>query len=162
MKKEIKQVGMAQYAVGEAGDVLRTLGLGSCIGICLYDPVLHVGGLVHIMLPEMSLYQYKATEAKYADAGIRLLVKEMERLGASSTRLRGKLAGGAQMFAFTGQNETMRIGERNILASHKALQELRIPVVAEHTGGNYGRTIEFSCNGGALEVRTIGHGTFII
>lgn len=153
---------MAQYAVGQTGDVLRTLGLGSCVGICLYDPLLHVGGLVHIMLPEMALYQDKTTEAKYADTGVRLLVREMERRGASAARLRAKLAGGAQMFAFSGQSEVMRIGERNTVASHKALQDFRIPVVAEHTGGNFGRTIELSCNEGALEVRTIGHGTFII
>lgn len=162
MKRRVLQVGMAQYAVGQAGDVLRTLGLGSCVGICLYDPLLHLGGLVHIMLPEMALYQDKATEAKYADTGVRLLIKEMERIGASAARLRAKLAGGAQMFAFTGQSEVMRIGERNIAATHKALQELRIQVVAEHTGGNFGRTIEFFCDGGALEVRTIGHGTFTI
>lgn len=162
MKRQVLQVGMAQYAVGQAGDVLRTLGLGSCIGICLYDPLLHLGGLVHIMLPEMALYQDKTTEAKYADTGVRLLIKEMERIGASGARLRAKLAGGAQMFAFSGQSEVMRIGERNIVATHKALQELRIQVVAEHTGGSFGRTIEFFCDGGALEVRTIGHGTFTI
>lgn len=162
MKQAVLQVGMAQYAVGQAEDMLRTLGLGSCVGICLHDPLLHIGGLVHIMLPEMELYQDKANEAKYADTGVRLLVREMERIGASSARLRAKLAGGAQMFAFSGQSEVMRIGERNVAASHKALQELRIPVIAEHTGGNFGRTIEFFCKGGALEVRTIGHGTFSI
>lgn len=162
MRPRVLQVGMAQYAVGQASDVLRTLGLGSCVGICLYDSSQHIGGLVHIMLPEMALYQDKATEAKYADTGVRLLVREMERIGARASRMRAKLAGGAQMFAFSGHNEVMRIGERNVAASHKALQELHIPVIGEHTGGNFGRTIEFSCNGGALEVRTIGQGTFTI
>jgi chemotaxis protein CheD len=162
MSRRVLQVGMAQYAVGQGEDVLKTLGLGSCVGVCLYDPAMHLGGLVHIMLPEMALYQDKGTEAKYADTGVRLLVRELQRKGAIPSRLLAKLAGGAQMFTFSGQSEVMRIGERNVAASHKALQELQIPVVAEHTGGNYGRTIEFSCNGGALEVRTIGHGTFII
>lgn len=162
MKPQVLQVGMAQYAVGQASDILRTLGLGSCVGICLYDSLKRIGGLVHIMLPEMALYQDKTTEAKYADTGVRLLVKEMEYLGASARRIQAKLAGGAQMFAFSGQNEVMRIGERNVVASHKALRELHIPVISEHTGGNFGRTIEFSCDGGALEVRTIGQGTFTI
>ncbi|NLY54245.1 MAG: chemotaxis protein CheD [Firmicutes bacterium] len=162
MKKRIKQVGMAQYAVGWGDDVLRTLGLGSCVGVCLYDLQVNVGGLVHIMLPEMALYQDKSTEAKYADTGIKLLVGEMERLGARQERLLSKLAGGAQMFSFPGQSEVMRIGERNVLASRRVLQELGIPIVAEHTGGNFGRTIEFACTGGELEVRTIGHGTFVI
>lgn len=162
MKNQVKQVGMAQYAVGCADDVLRTLGLGSCIGICLHDPLLGIGGLVHIMLPEMALYQDKNTEAKYADTGIRLLIREMQLLGAQRVRLRSKLAGGAQMFTFAGQSEIMRIGERNLAASRKVLQELGISIVGEHTGGNFGRTIEFSCNGGALHVRTIGHGTFVI
>lgn len=162
MRPQVQQVGMAQFAVGKVDDVLRTLGLGSCVGICLHDAAKQVGGLVHIMLPEMALYQDKTTEAKYADTGVRLLLRELEKLGAHAGRLRAKLAGGAQMFAFSGQSEVMRIGERNIAASHKVLQELRIPVIGEHTGGNFGRTIEFSCNGGALEVRTIGQGTFII
>jgi chemotaxis protein CheD len=153
---------MAQYAVGKASDILRTLGLGSCVGICLYDSIEHIGGLVHIMLPEMALYQDKNTEAKYADTGVPLLVREMEYIGASARRIQAKLAGGAQMFAFSGQNEVMRIGERNIAASHRILSELHIPLIGEHTGGNFGRTIEFSCAGGALEVRTIGHGTFTI
>lgn len=162
MKPQVLQVGMAQYAVGQSSDILRTLGLGSCVGICLYDSLKRIGGLVHIMLPEMALYQDKITEAKYADTGVRLLVKEMEHLGASPRRLQAKLAGGAQMFAFSGQNEVMRIGERNVVASHKVLRELHIPVIGEHTGGNFGRTIEFACDGGALEVRTIGQGTFTI
>ncbi|NLW16242.1 MAG: chemotaxis protein CheD [Firmicutes bacterium] len=162
MRRRVLQVGMAQYAVGQADDVLRTLGLGSCVGICLHDPALHLGGLVHIMLPEMALYQDKSTEAKYADTGVRLLVRELQRKGAVPSRLVAKLAGGAQMFTFSGQSEIMRIGERNVAATHKALRELQIPVVAEHTGGNFGRTIEFFCSSGILEVRTIGHGTFTI
>jgi chemotaxis protein CheD len=153
---------MAQLAVGQDTDQLKTLGLGSCVGICLHDSRLRLGGLVHIMLPEMSLYQDKNNQAKYADTGIRLLYREMVAAGASPSRLRCKLAGGAQMFTFAGQSDVMRIGQRNLAMTRQVVQELQIPVVAEHTGGNFGRTIQLDCQTGTLEVRTIGKGTFVI
>lgn len=158
----VTQVGMAQYATAQATHILKTLGLGSCVGVCLFDSRLQVGGMVHIMLPEMALYQDKQNAAKYADTGIPLLVREMERLGVIPSRLTAKLAGGAQMFSFAGQTDLMRIGSRNIEAARAALHRLAIPVVAEHVGGNFGRTIELSCNTGLLGVRTIGHGSFTI
>ena len=114
MNKRVKQVGMAQYAVGEREDVLKTLGLGSCVGVCLHDQARQIGGLVHIMLPKMSLYQDRETEAKYADTGIRLLIRQMELLGAERRCFQAKVAGGAQMFTFAGQSDIMRIGARNV------------------------------------------------
>lgn len=162
MNGQTMQVGMAQFAVGQDSDLLKTLGLGSCVGVCLYDTRPRIGGLVHVMLPEMSLYQDKQNRAKYADTGIRLLVQEMVNRGALVSRLQCKLAGGAQMFAFAGQSDVMRIGQRNVAMSKQVLIELGIPVIAEHTGGNYGRTIQMDCQTGALEVRTIGQGTFVI
>ncbi len=159
---QVTQVGMAQLATALAPHVLKTLGLGSCVGVCLYDARLRIGGMVHIMLPEMALYQDKNNASKYADTGIPLLVREMGRLGCVSSRLTAKLAGGAQMFAFAGQSDLMRIGTRNVDAARLALHQLAIPVVAEHVGGNFGRTIELSCETGALGVRTIGHGSFTI
>lgn len=158
----VKQVGMAQLAIGREPDQIKTLGLGSCVGVCLYDARLHLGGMVHVMLPEMSLYQDRGNRAKYADTGIKLLLQEMVAVGAVVSRIHCKLAGGAQMFTFAGQSDVMRIGQRNVLMSKQVLAAVGIPIVAEDTGGNYGRTIRLDCATGDLEVRTIGRGTFLL
>jgi len=153
------KVGMADLKVTSAPNVLSTLGLGSCIGICLYDPVTKVSGLAHIMLPSSKTIKNNSNIAKFADTGIDDLLAKMEGLGASKRRLVGKIAGGAQMFAFSSGNDTMRIGERNAEAVREILRGYRIPIQADETGGNYGRTIEFYADSGKLLIKTIGHGT---
>ncbi len=151
-------VGMADLNVLKHPGVLVTLGLGSCVGIALYDRRTKVIGLAHIMLP----YSYQAKNnsniAKFADTAIYKLVEEMEKLGAHRASIVAKLAGGAQMFAFESSNELMRIGYRNAAAAREILEQLGIPVVAEDTGGNYGRTIELYSDTGKLRIKTIGHG----
>ncbi len=153
------KVGMADLKVTSAPNVLSTLGLGSCIGICLYDPVTKVSGLAHIMLPSSKTIKNNSNIAKFADTGIDDLLKKMEALGASKRRLVGKIAGGAQMFSFSSGSDTMRIGERNAEAVREILRAYRIPIQADETGGNYGRTIEFYADSGKLLIKTIGHGT---
>jgi len=153
------KVGMADLKVTSSPNVLSTLGLGSCIGICLYDPVTKVSGLAHIMLPSSKTIKNNSNIAKFADTGIDELLVKMEGLGANKRRLVGKIAGGAQMFAFSSGNDTMRIGERNAEAVREILRENRIPIQADETGGNYGRTIEFYADSGRLLIKTIGHGT---
>ncbi len=153
------KVGMADLKVTSSPNVLSTLGLGSCIGICLYDPVTKVSGLAHIMLPSSKTIKNNSNTAKFADTGIDELLVKMEGLGANKRRLVGKIAGGAQMFAFSSGNDTMRIGERNAEAVREILRANRIPIQADETGGNYGRTIEFYADSGRLLIKTIGHGT---
>jgi chemotaxis protein CheD len=79
-------------------------------------------------------------------------------MGARKERVVAKLAGGAQMFAFSQSNDMMRIGARNVVASQKILKELGIPIIASDTGANYGRTIELYTEDGRLVIKTIGHG----
>lgn len=156
---EIKKIGMADLDVTKQSGVLTTLGLGSCVGITLYDPITKIAGMAHIMLPSSKAIRNNSNAAKFADTGTLLLLEEVLKLGASRGRLVSKLAGGSQMFSFANKNDIMKIGERNVIAVKEALQELRIPIVAEDTGGNFGRTIELYADSGILIVRTIGHGT---
>ncbi len=155
---QIIKIGMADYNTGKKDDVLTTLGLGSCIGITLYDPVTKIGGLVHIMLPSSKTIRNNSNPAKFADTGIEFLLKEMLKLGADRSRLVSKIAGGAQMFSFDSKNDIMKIGERNAIATKEKLKELNLPLVSEDIGGNFGRTIELYCETGILMVKTIGHG----
>lgn len=151
------KVGMADLQTCVVPDSLTTLGLGSCVGIALYDRVKKVSGLAHIMLPDSTQITRDKNPAKFADTGIDLLIEKMVGLGADSKRLQAKIAGGAQMFSFqSSTNDLMRIGDRNVEAVKKKLKELGIPILAEDTGANYGRTIVFFSETGELLVKSVG------
>ncbi|MCT4596375.1 MAG: chemotaxis protein CheD [Vallitalea sp.] len=161
MEDKIK-VGMADLNVCPSPGILTTLGLGSCVGIVLYDPLKKVGGLAHIMLPDSTQIKNNSNVAKFADTGINKLIDDMIKLGANRNRLVAKLAGGAQMFSFKSSNDLMRIGDRNVIACENILNMLRIKVLSTDTGKNYGRTIEFYTETGDLLIKTIGKDTKII
>jgi len=154
-------VKMADYKTAQTPEILMTAGLGSCIGLCVYDPVLKVGGLTHIMLPTTN-GTYPTNPAKYADTAVELLVREILLLGANRTRLRAKMAGGAQMFSFPGKTTILKIGERNAEAVEQELVKHKIPLLVADVGGNFGRTIHFDVGTGDLRVRTINHGEKVI
>ncbi|MGI6548887.1 MAG: chemotaxis protein CheD [Syntrophomonadales bacterium] len=155
------QVGMADLKVARTPDKLMTAGLGSCIGICLFDRVAKVGGMAHIMLPSSKQSRSSQNRAKFADTAIEDLIDEMEKVGASPKRLTAKIAGGAQMFNI-GNSEIMRIGERNARAVIEVLGQKNVRILAQDTGGNFGRTIIFDSDSGELLIRTIGQGERII
>ncbi|WP_281887595.1 chemotaxis protein CheD [Paenibacillus sp. YYML68] len=153
------KVGMADLNVVSKTGVLKTTGLGSCVGLTLYDAKVKVAGMAHIMLPSSDIAKEGSLNvAKYADTAIPEMIRRMESLGAVLRRLEAKLAGGAQMFAFGSQSDTMRIGPRNVEASKEILARLSIPLLAEDTGANYGRTIEFDCETGKLSIRSVQNG----
>lgn len=158
MTDNIIKVGMADVNCTKHPGVLVTLGLGSCVGIALYDIKIKTIGLAHIMLPWSHQAKNNANRAKFADTGIMLLLEKMSEAGASVNNMVAKLAGGAQMFTFSGSSDMIRIGQRNVEATKAVLQQLNIPVISEDTGGNYGRTIEFFSEDGCLMIKTIGHG----
>lgn len=157
MSKMIK-VGMADLKVAKHPDSLTTLGLGSCIGICLYDPTTKLIGMAHIMLPSSKTIKNNQNVAKFADTAIVKLIDDMIKEGAKANRLVGKIAGGSQMFKFSSGNDMMKIGQRNAEAVREILKSKRIRILADDTGGNFGRTIEFYSQSGKLTIKTIGHG----
>ena len=132
------KVGMADLKVCKCPDALTTLGLGSCVGVALYDPVTKVSGLLHCMLPDSTQIRNNSNVAKFADTGIDELIRQMENLGASKSRLVAKMAGGAQMFA------------------RAKLKEYRIRLLAEDCGLNYGRTVEFYSETGDYVIKSVG------
>lgn len=147
-------VGIADQKVAAVPDILITYALGSCVGICLYDPICKIAGLSHILLPE-TLLNVKNTPYKFADTAINELVKAMERVGCSRLRLTAKIAGGANMFPVSGKS----IGDRNIEMVKLELNRLNIRLTAEDTGANYGRTVEFNPADGSMMVKTVGRGS---
>lgn len=155
---DVMKVGMADLNVVRAPLRLRTTGLGSCVGVVLYDNLMKIAGMAHVMLPSSELNKGEIKREKYADTAIPMLIEEMERLGAVKRRLVAKIAGGAQMFALSTGGETMRIGPRNVEACKRVLAELRIAILVEETGGNFGRTIEMDAETGILQIKTVNQG----
>ena len=135
------------------------MGLGSCVGIALYDAQVKVAGLSHIMLPSSKQIKNNQNKAKFADTAILLLIEKMMTMGAQKDRIKAKIVGGAQMFSsINNKNSLLKIGERNVNAALEVLNSLNIPVIGRDTGGNYGRSIELYADTGILLVKTIGHG----
>ncbi|KNF08839.1 putative chemoreceptor glutamine deamidase CheD [Gottschalkia purinilytica] len=155
---KVIKVGMADYKTTKSPGILVTLGLGSCVGIALYDRNTKIAGLAHIMLPSSLEIKNNSNKAKFADTAINELIKEMISLGATKRNIVAKLAGGSQMFSFSSKNDILRIGERNVQASKNGILEHKIPIISEDTGGNFGRTIELNSQDGSLLIKTIGHG----
>lgn len=160
--RTVIRVGISDLNVVQAPDVIRTSGLGSCVGIVIYDLERKVAGLSHFMLPDSSLSRQKEFNPyKYADTAIPILIKKLITMGANRKDLQAKMAGGAQMFPFF-ESDMMRIGDRNIEAAKSLLKDLIIPLVAEDVGGDRGRTIEFNPQTGQLMIRIIRQKEFYI
>ena len=155
---ELIKVGMADYKVGRNPDSLISYGLGSCVGIALFDPIAKIGGLAHIMLPDSTQARSADNPAKFADTALPLMLGEIIKLGAIRSRITAKIAGGAQMFTFTNTTDIMRVGERNAEAVRLILKKLELRLIAEDTGGNYGRTVELKLDSGIFRVKTIDKG----
>lgn len=140
---------------GNTGETLVTYGLGSCIGVTIWDPVTRVGGLLHFMLPESQSDPEKARKnpALYADTGIPLLFRSAYQLGADKQRLVVRVAGGAQVLDGNG---VFNIGKRNYLAMKKIFWKAGVLVHAEEVGGNASRTLRLEIATGKLLLQEAG------
>ena len=147
---------MADIIVCKSPDGLTTLGLGSCVGVALRDPITKVGGLLHAMLPDSTVIKNNTCVEKFVDSGLEELVKQMVRAGANKSRLEAKLAGGAQMFAFQRNSDLVKVGARNAEAARKKLSAMRIKLLAEDTGLNYGRTVIYYPETGIYVIKAVG------
>ena len=160
---EVVKVGMADLKTCLPPNTVTTLGLGSCVGVAIRDTSNKVGGLAHVMLPDSTAIKNSQTNiAKFADTGVVELVRQMEALGGVKRRMVAKIAGGAMMFATASKSTAMQVGERNVEAVKKALKELGIPILAEDTGLNYGRTVIFNPETGEFVIKTAGKGEKVI
>lgn len=151
-------VGISDLKVAKAPDILVTYALGSCVGICLFDPMAKVAGLSHIMLPDSRLSAKAEHAPKFADTAIPMLIKQMVLQGASQARIKAKIAGGAQMFAALSNSAIANIGHRNVLAVKTILMVNRISIIAEDTGKDYGRTLYLDASDGSMKIKSVNRG----
>ncbi len=148
-------VGIAELKVSTNPGKLVTVGLGSCVGIVLYEPSARVGALIHAMLPRPFHGMDSTNKAKFVETAIPLALEKMIKLGARKSRITARLIGGAQMFSL--EKETF-IGHKNIEAAEHALRSAGIKIVGRETGGSMGRTVEFDVSSGRVWVRTALNG----
>ncbi len=154
----LHKVKIADLAVLKDEGVLITIGLGSCVGIALYDGIARVAGLAHVLLSDSSQFSHKVNTdinpAKFADTAIPNLIQLMEDQGAKKARLRAKIAGGGQLFSFN--SNVIRVGDKNIGMVKKKLKEYSVPLLGENVGGNYGRTMKIEVETGMVYIYTVG------
>lgn len=155
-EKRVVRVGIADLNVVRAPDVIITSGLGSCVGVVVYDCEKKIAGLSHVLLPDSSVAKKADLKLyKYADTAIPILIEKLIQMGARKSALKAKMAGGAQMFQFPEASSVMRIGPRNVDAVKEQLHKFHIPLDASDVGGNLGRTIIFDPETCKLKVRKV-------
>ena len=152
-------VRVADLQVGHAGDELLTIGLGSCVAIVLYDATARVGGLAHVLLPSPALTRTSDRAGKVPQTAVPELLVRMAALGARTTHITARLAGGASMFASLTAPGTIQMGERNVVASRQVLSQHGLRITAEAVGGDFGRTVRLWTTDGRVEISSVSHGT---
>ena len=158
------RVGMADYKICRSPQIISTLGLGSCLGVVLYDESSGVCGMAHVMLPDSKRMpsqndnRFKFMDTCLADMYEELTVKNH----IPASRLEAKIAGGAKMFAHRSTNSMLNVGEQNVVKAKEMLSAWNIPIRAEDTGDQYGRTITFDPSKSELHIKTVGVGESVI
>jgi chemotaxis protein CheD len=138
-------------------DVLVAYGLGSCVAVCLFDPVARVGGMLHALLPAaLNGNGANGTPTKFVDRGVPLLIDSVVKLGAEQRRLIARLCGGAHVLTAPGFDDALNIGSRNVLAAEQALQAAKVRIQAQATGGHVGRTVKLYVASGQVIVKSLG------
>ena len=156
------RVGIADMNVVKKPEKLITIGLGSCIGVALYDKTASIGGLSHIMLPLSYQFSNISNPYKFADLAIPLLISKMVAVGSRKYNITAKLAGGASMFNFTDKSLNLDIGDRNIKAVIEVLEKENINITAMDVGGSKGRTMILDPYDGSVQIKTVGAGIKVI
>ncbi len=157
--KDATSVGLGEMAISRnPEDVLVAFGLGSCMGVIMLDPLTHISGLLHAVLPRAAdgMEGADVNPFKYVESGIEALLTAMTKEGANRTRITVRLAGGANMLMSAGMTRAFDIGTRNIESARTTLARLRMPVVTADVGGHTGRTVRVYVAESRVTVRVIG------
>lgn len=149
-------VGIAAFDIVSTPMNITTIGLGSCVGISLYDKGKKMVGLIHIMLPDSKCFSSITNPYKYADTAIPLVIDELVKRGAMKFRLTAKIAGGAQMFKSQDYKYLSDVGTRNVLAVEKTLESYGIRIEGRDVGGNKGRTMTVEAATGQVTIKSLG------
>jgi chemotaxis protein CheD len=158
MEDTLVEVQMGKAEVAVAPQRLITRGLGSCLGITLWDPVKKIGGMVHPMLPDFERAKTKTNPSRFVNSGISSLIAELEKRGCRKERLEVKMFGGAHMFSFINTDSVLNVGQKNLEMAHQVFRELGMKILGEDVCGTFGRTVELNCDTGKVLIKTVSWG----
>jgi chemotaxis protein CheD len=147
-------VNIAQIKIAKPPDVLCALGLGSCVGVVLYDPQSSVSGMLHVLLPSSKGVGSDQHSTKYANPGLLKLQEEVIRAGAQKSRLRAKLAGGAAVLVSTSSSG-IAIGKQNCEECLSMLTRMQIPIDGKDLGGTSGRSVYFETGKNIMRIKKL-------
>lgn len=157
--EKLLSIGLGEMQISnDPNTIMVCYGLGSCIGISFYDPLLKLGALAHIVLPDSKLARAKEEESKFADTCVPFILEKLVQKGGAANRLIVKIVGGAQVLQVAGLKNRLDIGNRNIEAVKEALKKAKLKLAAEEVGGNFGRTMQFYILSGKVIIKTVGQG----
>ena len=155
---KVINVGLAEVKTVTKPHILATPSLGSCVAVILYDELMGIGSMAHIMLPDINLAKARNNRAKFANTAVEVMLKEMLDLGAVKRRIKSKIVGGANMFPTVNRSSPMHIGLRNVAAVKNELKNQKIRLVAEDTEGNYSRSVKFFVETSVVRIRNLFQG----
>jgi len=153
-------VGLGDYAVISGKGIIKTLGLGSCVGVAIYDRINRVAGLSHVFLASANGRYRGDNPGKYADLAIPLLYEQMLGEGAQPSFLQAKIAGGGQLFVGM-EGPLLNVGAQNVQAVREQLKKLGIRLAGEVVGGNKGRSMSIDAATGIVTINTAGKVTVL-
>ena len=162
MESTLIEVQMGKLEMAQVPERLITRGLGSCLGITIFDPIKNIGAMVHPMLPDIEKSKIKSNPSRFVNSGIRLALEELEKRGCFRSRLEVKMFGGAHMFSFINADSALNVGQKNIEMAHAIFKELNLKILAEEVGGTFGRTIELDTESGKVLVKTVSWGEKVV
>ncbi|MFA6217891.1 MAG: chemotaxis protein CheD [Candidatus Omnitrophota bacterium] len=158
MEVKTIEVNMAQMEISDAPAKLITRGLGSCLGITMYDASRKIGVMAHPMLPDIEKARIKSNPSRFVNSAITRMVEELEKRGVQRDSIVTKLFGGAHMFGFIASDSILNVGQKNLEVAVATLKTLDIKIEAQETGGSFGRTIELNLEDGKVLVKTVSWG----
>ncbi len=156
--EQIIDVGISDKKVAKSPVKLITRGLGSCVGITLYDPVLKTGGMAHAMLPDVERAVANVNPLRFVNYVIKAMVGDLENCGCLRKNIEAKLFGGAHMFGFLSSESVLNVGDKNTEMAKLILTEMGINIAVNETGGTFGRTITLNLENGLVLIKTIAWG----
>ena len=152
------RVGIGEFAVSDRpNDLIITAALGSCVAVCVWEPVAGVAGMLHFLLPDArsNPQRAQAEPAAFADSGIPLLFHATYKLGAQKNRCKVWLIGGADIAGHSSEG-ILSMGRRNVLAARGVLWQNGMLIQGEAVGGNAPRTVTVSVADGHITVKSNG------
>lgn len=153
--RDIIRVGIAEYKICKVPEEISTLGLGSCVGVVIYNKETGICGLAHIMLPDSKKMASSDNPYKFADTCLKEMIEQLQKQAGKNATFFAKVAGGAKMFSHSSNQEFLNIGALNYVAVCCVLAGYHIPIVSEDVGGNFSRTIIYNSENQELLIKAV-------